>query len=195
MGIDKVSAGCIAFLVIGSALADTLTGSARVIDADTLEISGERIRLEGIDAPESAQMCADGEGRPYPCGREATAALRALLGAQDIRCETQGRDRYGRWIAFCYLGARDVNAWLVEQGHAVAYRKHSDYYVPEEIAAREARRGVWQGRFVMPWEWRRGKRLHKGSLNLQSPTAPPEQSNTTASGPAGNWRMNFAGEP
>ena len=168
MGIDKASAGCIAFLLIGMAQAETLTGSARVIDADTLEISGERIRLEGIDAPESAQMCADGEGQLYPCGREATVALRALLGSEAIRCETEGRDRYGRWIAFCHLGERDINAWLVEQGHAVAYRQYSDDYVPEENAARDERRGVWQGRFVMPWEWRRGKRLHDGMQSVAS---------------------------
>jgi len=53
----------------------------------------------------------------------------------------------------------DLNGWLVRQGYAAAYRKYSLDYVPQEEAARKERLGMWSGRFVMPWLWRRGKRL------------------------------------
>jgi endonuclease YncB( thermonuclease family) len=68
-------------------------------------------------------------------------------------------DRYERVIAVCSQSGEDLNAWLVGQGHAVAYRKYSLDYVPQEEAAHTERLGMWAGRFVMPWLWRRGERL------------------------------------
>ena len=57
----------------------------------------------------------------------------------------------------CRVAGRDVNAWIVEQGWALAYRKYSTDYAPHEAAAKAARRGVWRGEVVAPW--RRGERL------------------------------------
>ncbi len=136
----------------------TLTGSARVIDGDTLEIRGSRIRLHGIDAPERAQRCRSG-GRFWSCGREATRALVRRIGSHPVACEARDRDRYGRVIAVCRVGGKDVNAWMVAEGWALAYRKYSRRYVAQERAARAAKRGVWRGEVVAPWDWRRGKRL------------------------------------
>ena len=62
-------------------------------------------------------------------------------------------------MAICWHGGRDVNAWLVGQGWALAYRRYSRAYVDEESSARMARRGMWRGEFVAPWDWRRGERL------------------------------------
>ena len=70
-----------------------------------------------------------------------------------------GTDRYGRTLAICTVGGLDVNAWLVSEGWALAYRRYSLAYVALEEAAQAAQRGMWRGRFVPPWEWGRGTRL------------------------------------
>ena len=136
----------------------TLTGTARIIDGDTLEVRGSRIRLHGIDAPESAQRCRS-EGRIWSCGREATRALVRRIGSHPVTCKERDRDRYGRVVAVCSVGGKDVNAWMVAEGWAFAYRKYSRRYLAEEMAAKTAKRGVWRGDVVPPWDWRRGKRL------------------------------------
>lgn len=136
----------------------TVSGPARVVDGDTLEVRGTRIRLHGIDAPESEQRCRTG-GRRWPCGGEATRALARRIGGRPVACEERDRDRYGRVVAVCRVGAADVNAWMAAEGWAFAYRKYSRRYVAEEAAAKAARRGIWRGEVVAPWDWRKGKRL------------------------------------
>ena len=138
--------------------AETLTGEARIIDADTVEIAGEKLRLEGIDAPESRQTCKR-DGKRYDCGKEAASALREKIGNVSITCKSETRDQYDRLIAVCYLDDMDLNGWLVHQGHALAYRHYSKRYVAAEYEAWKAKRGIWQGPFIKPWQWRQGTRL------------------------------------
>ena len=137
---------------------EALMGPARIIDGDTLEVRGSRVRLYGIDAPESAQRCRAG-GRVWACGRAATRALARRIGSRPVACTERDRDPYGRVVAVCQVGGVDVNAWMVAAGWAFAYRKYSMQYVKEEMAAKAARRGVWRGDVVSPWDWRRVKRL------------------------------------
>ena len=143
-----------------------LSGWARVIDGDTIEVGGARVRLHGVDAPESGQSCL-ANGQRWPCGQRATRALDRHIGGRSVACEERDRDRYGRVVAVCRHAGRDVNAWLVAQGWALAYRRYSGAYVDGEEAARAARRGVWRGEFVVPWDWRRGERL--GTRNRGTP--------------------------
>ena len=141
-----------------------LAGRASVIDGDTIEIHGQRIPLYGIDAPESAQQCerkpapAEAEGKSWPCGRRAAFALADHIGARTVTCTPKDRDRYGRIVAVCFAGGEDVNAWMVRQGWAIAYRHYSLDYVAAEDAARQAGAGIWAGAFTPPWEWRHGQR-------------------------------------
>ena len=135
---------------------NVLVGPARVIDGDTVEVQGQRVRLHGIDAPESAQTCIDGAGRSYRCGRIATNVLTGRIGHGSVTCRILDRGRYGRLISVCLKAGVDLNAWMVSEGHALAY--HSTAYVTHERTARARRRGVWQGRFVAPWDWRKGIR-------------------------------------
>ena len=135
-----------------------IAGMARIIDGDTIDIAGQRIRLHGIDAPETKQTCR-AEGRTYRCGRDATSALEARIGQHPVTCHRKDTDRYGRAVAVCWIGAENLNAWMVWQGWAVAYRRFSKDYVAAENDARKARRGIWKGTFIAPWDWRRGKRL------------------------------------
>ena len=143
-----------------------LSGRARVIDGDTIELGTARVRLFGIDAPESAQSCL-ARGRRWPCGREATRALAERIGSRAVTCEERDRDRYGRIVAVCRVGGEDVNAWMAARGWAFAYRKYSMSYVAEEAAAKAAQRGIWQGDVVAPWDWRRGERLAGGGTAAQ----------------------------
>ena len=118
-----------------------------------------RMRLEGIDAPESSQLCYDERHTAWRCGQAAARALDEFITRKTVQCETHSKDRYGRYIATCYLGRTDLNAALVASGLAVAYRKYSKRYILEEESARAAKVGIWRGAFVMPWDWRRGERV------------------------------------
>lgn len=141
---------------IGSARAETIVGRASVIDGDTIEIRGERIRLYGIDAPESDQLCQR-QGKPYRCGQAAALALADQIDDAPVMCERLDTDRYKRMIGRCRLGGIDLGAWMVHEGHALAYRRYSLDYVPQEDWARGNRLGIWAGEFQEPWEYRRGR--------------------------------------
>ena len=139
-----------------------VAGRARVIDGDTIEVQSARIRLFGIDAPESAQSCREGNRR-WSCGAQATRALSGRIDGRSVACEERDQDRYGRIVAVCHYDGQDVNAWMVHQGWAMAYRRYSTAYVDQEAAAKRAKRGLWRGDFVPPWDWRRGDRLKDAS--------------------------------
>jgi endonuclease YncB( thermonuclease family) len=132
-----------------------IVGLAHVIDGDTIDVAGTRVRLDGIDAPESAQTCMMA-AHSYRCGDTATRALADFIQEHDVRCEPTGHDRYGRTLARCRIADDNVNvnAWMVRQGWAVAYRHYSSAYIPEELLARAANRGLWAGTFQMPWDFR-----------------------------------------
>jgi len=135
--------------------AKEITGRAYVFDGDTLDISGTRIRLFGMDAVEKSQLCA----RPHeqwPCGQEATAALKQRIGSTMIQCSARDRDNYDRMLAVCDVAGEDLNAWMVRQGWAVAYTRYSKDYVSQEAEARALKRNIWSGTFVPPEEYRHG---------------------------------------
>lgn len=128
-----------------------ITGLARVIDGDTIDVAGTRVRLEGIDAPETDQKCKDGAGRDYLCGIAASKALRDLIGRDPVTCQNVGKDRYGRVLGVCSnASGTDMNAELVRRGLAVAFRRYSLRYADVEDAARAAKAGLWSGTFEHP---------------------------------------------
>lgn len=146
---------CGVIAVASAAAADEIVGRASVIDGDTIEIHGKRIRLDGIDAPESSQLCADSRGRQYRCGKTAADALDKKLIGKTVHCVSSGYDRYRRVLATCAVEGENINQWLVREGHALAFRKYSLAYVLDEDAARAAKKGLWNGTFEAPWEYRR----------------------------------------
>jgi endonuclease YncB( thermonuclease family) len=137
----------------------TYTGRPSITDGDTIRIGDTRIRLHGIDTPEVKQTCQKQDGSVYRCGDIATFALAALIEKHWVTCKQTDMDRYGRVVAVCFTGPVNLNAEMVKSGWALAYRKYSHDYVGQEASAKAARLGMWQGQFVKPWEWRRGKRL------------------------------------
>lgn len=132
-----------------------LTGPVRVIDGDTIEIGGERVRLHGIDAPELKQTCKTRRKGAQLCGVLAKQALEKLLKNQEVTCKGGKRDRYKRLIAVCYFGPFDINEQMVIDGWALAYRKYSKDYLKAETFAKSRREGIWRTEFVPPWEWRK----------------------------------------
>jgi endonuclease YncB( thermonuclease family) len=131
-----------------------IIGNAFVVDGDTLAISGVRIRLLDIDAPELDQTCTDNMGRDWPCGRQASSQLRAHVRGHDLTCQPRSRDKYGRTLATCSLPDKtDINAWMVQQGWAISY-DYANFYGPQQTEAKSAKRGIWSGTFTPPRDWR-----------------------------------------
>jgi len=132
-----------------------IAGRASVIDGDTLEIHGQRIRLWGIDAPESNQLCRGADSLPYRCGAKAANALDAWLAGRPVACRPIARDRYGRTVAACEVDGRDLAEWLVASGLALDWPQYSagKFDAPQRTAER-AEKGIWAGSFVMPWRYR-----------------------------------------
>ena len=125
-------------------------GNAVVLDGDTIMLSGRKIRLEGIDAPEFSQICT-GKSGSYPCGREAKRRLEALAKGSAVECSGWQDDKYGRFLGTCVSGQVDLNRQMVLSGWAVSYGD----YLSEEAVARKAGKGVWQGEFDRPSIWRK----------------------------------------
>ena len=99
----------------------------RVIDGNTLEWRGQRVRFPGCDAPELKQTC-ERYGVTWPCGEEAREALAEWVGSREIKCSGDERDKYGRLLAHCSVDGQDIGEWMVSHGLAIAYYQYSDDY-------------------------------------------------------------------
>jgi len=132
----------------------SISGRAHVIDGDTIDIDGTRIRLEGIDAPESAQRCQTHTGNVWNCGGAAARALRDMAAGREVRCEGSEHDSYGRLIAICRVGSLELNAELVRRGLAWAFVRYSQRLASVEAEARRMSIGIWQGENQPAWNFR-----------------------------------------
>ena len=142
-------------VVTWSASAETITGPVRPMDGDTFEMAGIGvIRLADIDAPEMGQKCQGGPRELHHCGTFVADVLAARIRGQSVECEVHALDEYERRLASCTHAGEDLSAWLVSEGLALAFRRFSERFVPEEEAARAAGRGLWQTTFETPWNYR-----------------------------------------
>ncbi len=130
-----------------------VSGTARIIDGDSIIVNGVEIRLLGIDAPEHAQNCIR-SGTSWPCGAESTRKLGNRLRGQKVICKGGERDVHDRLLAVCRMQGDEINHWLVEQGWALSYHA----YPGAERVARAAKRGIWSGTFIRPRAWREENR-------------------------------------
>jgi len=146
----------LALPVSANAESPTVVGVASVIDGDTIEIHGERIRLLDMDAPETRQLCQDAAGADYRCGQKAALLLSDFIDQRTVTCDWSRRDRYGRILGRCTVAGRDVGLWLVQRGWAVPYRDcKCEVYRDLAARAQAAKLGLWAGVFQLPWEWRK----------------------------------------
>ena len=140
-----------------------ISGFAKVVDGDTIKINSKKIRLYGIDAPEKKQKCKKtyltisfmSFTKDYMCGEVSTQKLIKKINKQKLNCNILDVDRYKRLIGECFKRNINLNSWMVSNGYAVAYRKYSKKYVTDEINAKNNKLGIWQGKFEMPWDYRR----------------------------------------
>lgn len=160
---------CSLFLVLAAPVFADVTGPVRVIDGDTIVVSGERIRLHGIDAPEGNQTCLDRAGRRWSCGEFVTAEVRARYEGRIAACEQLDRDRYGRMVARCIVDGRDMGEEIVADGLAEAYRRYSMDYDLTEKGAQVREVGIWAGEMQSPAAFR-------AQQNAPRTAAPPNSS-------------------
>jgi endonuclease YncB( thermonuclease family) len=116
--------------IAAPAVAAEIAGPARVIDGDTIDIAGTRIRLWGIDAPETRQTCEGRDGQTYECGRDSRAVIIELTRDRVVTCDPRDRDRYQRVVAVCRTEAGDINAAIVRRGWAVDWPRYSQAPTP-----------------------------------------------------------------
>lgn len=168
-------------LAPGIVRAQDVSGPARAVDGDTLNMAGIVVRLHGIDAPELSQGCAR-IGAPWACGREAASKLAILVADQPVRCEQRDIDDYGRIVATCRIGQTDLSAAMVDAGLAVALPHFSTFYVANEARARDRRIGLWDSEFQLPGDYRAA---HPAPRARPAPPADSPRQSFTRQKPSG----------
>lgn len=137
---------------------DTMSATqVKVRDGDTIVIAGKDIRLYGIDAPEYHQSCQTAGGKDWPCGEASRTRLVRLIGNSAVTCLPQATDTYGRAVARCSTpSVPDIGLAMVDAGLAIngVDGRDGPYAVSESLADVE-KRGLWQGPFTAPDEWRK----------------------------------------
>ena len=126
----------------------------RVVDGDTIHLNGEKIRFTGIDTPELKQTCIK-EGFIDPCGVTAKEILIVKIGDNKVECISEGKDRYKRTLAECFVNDESLSGYLVRSGYAFAYRKYSKKFILDEDYAKDNKIGMWSMEFQYPWDYRR----------------------------------------
>ena len=141
----------ILFLFSSKCFADI---QAIIIDGETIKIGEERIRFSGIDAPEINQTCIS-EGVEVFCGQISKSLLVDKTSLEQVKCISEGKDQYNRTLAECFVNGESLSRYLVRQGYAFAYRKYSKKFIKDEDYAKEKKMGMWNMKFIFPWDYRR----------------------------------------
>ena len=149
-----VNVGLTLTILSDAKAADPIIGQATVIDGDTIDIRGQRIRLSGMDAFETRQPCENSDGEAYRCGQDAAFALDDFIGQRNVTCEPNGK-HWDRIVAICSVNGQDLGGWMVRQGHAVDDDRYEPSYLWSEVVAWWNGRGAWAGSFERPRDWRR----------------------------------------
>ncbi len=129
----------------------------RLRDGDSFVLGNGEFRLWGIDAPEFFQRCTDKAGQDYPCGRQAKDFLDSLIAGHAVRCEAMPKkSSETRMVAKCFADEIDLGRAMVRGGWALEYKYFSKgAYTADELEAKNDARGIWQGFFQNPREWRK----------------------------------------
>lgn len=143
-------------------------GVSSVVKGDTLTVSGRIVHLFGVASPDISQTCADGQGRGYRCGQQSISWLSGWLAENTIKCHILGEDNQGVLTGVCMLGSYDIGAAIINAGWAVADTRQTQIYLNYQNQASQGRRGLWQGKFYMPWDWQKIK-SRKANIKIMKP--------------------------
>lgn len=135
-----------------------ISGSAQVISAHIFYIGGRYVRLYGVDAPDTDQICSNATESSYNCGEEAASWVRGWIDQNPIDCYILKVEPNGQDLATCVWGEYDIGAALVGAGWGVAKTQETTIYQPYEVKAQSESSGLWQGSFYTPEDWRDIKR-------------------------------------
>lgn len=140
----------------GCATADVsqFSGFPKVIDGDTVQFADVKLQMEGIDAPQTDQLCFDRAGKRWKCGVTAREYLKQQAGNKSWKCDVVRKNMYGRLLARCRAGDEDIARQMVQAGWALASTTESAAYLENEEVARATEAGLWAGAFVTPLDWR-----------------------------------------
>ena len=133
---------------------DVKSYEIKIIDGDTIHLNNEKIRFTGIDTPELKQTCNKNSEIIY-CGIEARQLLIDKIGKDKVICVREGKDRYKRTLAECFVNDLSLSRYLVREGYAFAYRKYSKKIISDEDFAKKNNMGMWSMNFEYPWDWRK----------------------------------------
>ena len=132
---------------------NSLSDSLKIVDGDTIILNGEKIRFSGIDSPELKQTCMNGEEKNL-CGEAAKILLIKKIGNKKPKCISEGKDKYDRTLAECFINEESLSRFLVRSGYAFAYRKYSKKFIKDEEFAKKNKIGMWSMKFEYPWNVR-----------------------------------------
>jgi len=151
--IFLISVVSLLFLLIFSQVSSQ---ELKVVDGDTIHLNGEKIRFTGIDAPELKQTCTM-DGVKVLCGVIAKQILINKIGYNKVDCISEGKDRYKRILAECFVNKESLSSYLVRSGYAFAFRKYSNKFIKDENYAKTKLVGMWNMSFNYPWYYRKSK--------------------------------------
>ena len=144
----------ISVLVFLFTYTDIKSQDVKITDGDTIKINGEKIRFSGIDTPELNQICVK-EGVKNSCGLTAKQILIDKIIDNKVKCIKEGKDRYKRILAECFVNNESLSRYLVRRGYAFAYRRYSKKFIIDEDYARANKLGMWSMEFEYPWDFRK----------------------------------------
>ena len=147
----------LSFLTCNIGIADSL----RVVDGDTIDLNGEKIRFSGIDAPESnykgkEQTCLINE-TIIKCGKLSKEFLIKKIGTNKVTCKREEKpDQYNRILAECFVNGESLSKILVKNGYAFDYARYSKKkYAQDQEYAKTNKLGLWSMTFDFPWDFRK----------------------------------------
>ena len=144
----------ISALVFFFTYTDIKSQDIRITDGDTIKLNGDKIRFSGIDTPELKQTCIKNDIKIL-CGLNAKRILVDKIGNNKVTCVKEGKDRYKRILAECFVNNESLSSYLVRSGYAFAYRKYSKKFISDEEFAKSNKLGLWSMEFDYPWDWRK----------------------------------------
>jgi len=148
------------------------SGVPKVVDGDTVQFGDIKLQMEGIDAPQTDQLCFDGTGKGWKCGVSSREYLKQQAVNKSWKCDVVRKNLHGRLLARCRVGDGDIARQMVQAGWALASTTGSAAYLENEEVARASEAGLWAGAFVTPLDWRQhnwhAKILGKATVQTQA---------------------------